>query len=590
VRANSSVLRITPGRFTSTLQLSETSHDPNTGSEAACRLAATWLEECLETHKRCLASASGDPPLPHRVIDVGLIDDLAEPYLLETSGQMGKYLTLSHCWGGGSPIKTTKENIQRHRTGVRLADLPRTFRDAVHVARKLGCRYLWIDSLCIIQDDRKDWEVEAILMHQYYKQSLLTIAAADGNNSDAGLFRDRDGLKNRPFELGFTDVNGSSRQLYAYTNTMSFELARSSLSESFKPSPLYDRAWVFQEQALSPRTLTYARDRLSWRCQEMLFDERAPLMKSVEDFIIKDKTTNIVRRGGDPRSTDATIAELQRKWIFPGPSPNPSRGVANTGYHAKCCYLPKDEFFVEWGNVVRDYTQRGMTYQSDKLIAIQGIADALAPIASRTYFAGIWVESTKSIFMGLLWSSTRQKLKPSQRLDIAPSWSWPSTEGAVLWPGHWLCRLESRIQILELKRSGTAVKATAELIVEVKLRPAFVEDNQAFAVINWPEEPTEKLSGQSTNAPPRSRWPLDKREIPLSLDENLGSNVQIWFAELAAGEVHTQANRKDVHCLVLLGCGENSSTFRRVGYSMWKESMWASSELPERRKMTLAIL
>jgi hypothetical protein len=150
--------------------------------------------------------------------------------------------------------------------------------------------------------------------------------------------------------------------------------------------------------------------------------------------------------------------------------------------------------------------------------------------------------------------------------------------------------LQSRIQILELKRSGTAVKAAAELIVEVKLRPAFVEDNQVFAVINWPEEPTEKLSGQSTNAPPGSRWPLDKREIPLSLDENLGSNVQIWFAELAAGEVHTQANRKDVHCLVLLGCGENSSTFRRVVYSMWKESMWASSELPETRKMTLAIL
>jgi hypothetical protein len=150
--------------------------------------------------------------------------------------------------------------------------------------------------------------------------------------------------------------------------------------------------------------------------------------------------------------------------------------------------------------------------------------------------------------------------------------------------------LESRIEILELKRSGTAVKATAELIVEANLRPAFVEDSQVFAVINWPEEPMEKISGQSTNAPPRSRWPLDRREIPVSLDENLGSNVQVWFAELAAGEVHTQANRKDVHCLVLVGCGENPSTFRRVGYSMWKESIWASSELPETRKMTLAIL
>ena len=528
--------------------------------------------------------------MPHRVLDVGSIDSLAEPYLLETSGQVGKYLALSHCWGGGSLIKTTIKNIQRHRTEVKLADLPRTFRDAVHVARKLGCRYLWIDSLCIIQDDRKDWEVEATFMHQYYKQSLLTIAAADGNSSEAGLFRDRDGLRNRPCELQVTDANGSPRQLYAYTNNMSFELKRSSLSNSYKPSPLYNRAWVFQEQALSPRALTYARDRISWRCQEMLFDERAPLMKSIEDFIIKDKTINIVRRGGDPRSTDATVAELQRKWIFPGPSPNPSRSFANIGYHEKDCYLLEDEFLIDWGAMVLDYTQRDMTYQSDKLIAIQGIADAVAPIVSRTYFAGIWVESMKAIFMGLLWSSQRRKSKQSQRLDVAPSWSWASTDGEVRWPGHWLCRLESRINILELRRSGTAVKATAELVAEANLRPGFTENSQDFAVINWPEESTEKLSGQPTNASSRSRWPLDMLATPVCLDESLGSNVPVWFAELAAGEVHTQANRKYVHCLVLVGCGENSSAFRRVGYSMWEESKWTSSELPEPRKMKLRIL
>lgn len=314
---NLSVLTMKPGQFTSTLRLLETSHDTNTGSEAAFRLASTWLGECLGTHEICLASRTADPPLPHRVLDVGSIDSQAEPYLLETSsGQVGKYLTLSHCWGGGTPVKTTSKNIQDHRVEVKLAELPRTFRDAVHVARKFSCRYLWIDSLCIIQDDRKDWEVEAVLMQQYYKNSLLTIAAADGSNSEAGLFRDRNGLRNRPCELQFTDINGSPRQLYAYTNSMSFELERSSLSDSYKPSPLYNRAWVFQEQALSSRTLTYARDRISWRCQEMLFDERAPLMQSIEDFIRKDKTVNIVRRGGDPRSTDATIAELQGNGYF----------------------------------------------------------------------------------------------------------------------------------------------------------------------------------------------------------------------------------------------------------------------------------
>jgi hypothetical protein len=322
----------------------------------------------------------------------------------------------------------------------------------------------------------------------------------------------------------------------------------------------------------------------------MLFDERAPLMQSIEDFIRKDKTANIVRRGGDPRSTDATIAELQRKWIFPVPNPNLSRSFAHIGYHKEGCYLPEDEFLIDWGDIVVDYTERDMTYHSDKLIAIQGIADAVAPIVSGTYFAGIWVESVKSIFMGLLWCSGRRGSVRAQRLDVAPSWSWASTNGEVTWPGHWLCHLDMRINILELKPSGTTVKANAELLVEANLRPAFIEDSQVFAIINWPEESTEELSGEPTNRSSSSRWPLDMSATPVSLDESLGSNVLIWFAELAAGEMHALAIRKRVHCLVLISCGENSSTFRRVGYSIWEESKWVCSELPESRRMKLGIM
>jgi hypothetical protein len=320
----------------------------------------------------------------------------------------------------------------------------------------------------------------------------------------------------------------------------------------------------------------------------MLFDERAPLMQSIEAFIRKDKTVNIVRRGGDPRSTDATVAELQRKWTFPVPSPNLSRSFANIGYHKEGCYLPEDEFLIDWGDIILNYTERDMTIRT--VIAIQGIADAVAPIVSGTYFAGIWVESVKSIFMGLVWCSGRRGSKQAQRLDVAPSWSWASTNGSVTWPGHWLCQLEMRINILELRASGTTVKANAELLIEANLRPAFTEDGRVFAIINWPEESTEKLSGKPINGSSSSRWPLDMSATPVSLDESLGSNVLIWFAELAAGEMHALANRKCVHCLVLISCGENSPTFRRVGYSMWEASKWACSELPELRKMKLGIL
>ncbi len=237
-----------------------------------------------------------------------------------------------------------------------------------------------------------------------------------------------------------------------------------------------------------------------------------------------------------------------------------------------------------------NYTKRDMTYYSDKLIAIQGIADAIAPVVSRTYFAGVWVDSMKSLFMGLLWSSGRRGSGKGQRLDVAPSWSWASTDSAVTWPGHWLCRLEMRINILELRHSGTKAQANAELIVETNLRPASTDNGRSFAIINWPEESTEKLCGELANDSSSAIWPLDLSKTPVSLDESLGSDVLIWFAELAARDMHALASRKHVHCLVLIKCGGNASEFRRVGYSMWGKANWASSELPESRKMKLRIL
>ena len=153
-----------------------------------------------------------------------------------------------------------------------------------------------------------------------------------------------------------------------------------------------------------------------------------------------------------------------------------------------------------------------------------------------------------------------------------------------------LCHLESRINIIELRRSGTAVNATAELVAEVNLRLGITEDGQVTSLIDWPEGPIERLSEQSIHAASSPKWSLGRLETPTSLDESLGNNVLVWFAEVAAGKIHALKTRQSVHCLVLVRCGENPSHFRRVGYSVWEESKWASSELPEIRKRKLTIL
>ncbi|KAI0399533.1 heterokaryon incompatibility protein-domain-containing protein [Xylaria palmicola] len=547
----------------------------NTGSETALALVSSWLEECLANHHTCNDCANAEQQLPHRVIDVGLTSGSAEPYLLETSGQSGKYITLSHCWGEDNhPVITTNENIRRHKMEIKFADLPRTFQDAVYVSRKIGCRYLWIDSLCIIQNSKEDWEVEAAMMGQYYGQSMLTIAAADGENSAAGLFRERDGPRHLPYVLPSVNGRANWPKLYAFTREMSFDLKITGQSVKSTPGRLYSRAWVFQEQALSPRTLTFARDHVSWRCQETVFNERAPLVKPIKNSLEEDSSIIII--GPDTRQIDAAIMRLQREWILVGPKYAQTQRLKKSD--STRCYLPEDEFLISWGNVVLSYNERQMTYDSDKLAAIQGIATTLEASASKKYFAGSWVDSTRSIAMSMLWSS---QVAGSKRLDIAPSWSWASTISKVQWPGHLLRHLVPRIEVKELKSHAGPSEPLPKLVIQANTRPAIMNQRQLSAIL-------DSSDMQSKSGPDPSRY-QQPREVPkmIFLDDNLGSSELVWLVELAVGETYIKESENQVHCVILVNWGDNE--YRRVGYCIWEEPVWASSNLPQlmRRVMTL---
>jgi hypothetical protein len=120
---------------------------------------------CLQHHDECTLSLSEtkideavEPILPPRVIDVPRMQTPQKVKLFETQGARGYYTALSHCWGPpeNRPLRTTRGNLADHLTGIQLCKLPKTYRDAVTVARALGIRYIWIDSLCIVQDDPDD--------------------------------------------------------------------------------------------------------------------------------------------------------------------------------------------------------------------------------------------------------------------------------------------------------------------------------------------------------------------------------------------------------------------------------------------------
>jgi len=125
-------------------------------------------------------------PLPRRVIDVGTLDIL--PHLIESDGKIGKYIALSHSWGGIAPLVTTKANLIQMKQGLPLESFPKTFRETMLVARDLGIQYVWIDCLCLVQDNIVEWQTDSGKMADIYGNSYLTVAATLARNAHDGLF------------------------------------------------------------------------------------------------------------------------------------------------------------------------------------------------------------------------------------------------------------------------------------------------------------------------------------------------------------------------------------------------------------------
>lgn len=136
-------------------------------SPEAFELLKRWLNGCVEEHGDCGKTLSGEelgsevPTLPTRIIDVSPLGRPVIPRLVETSGCMtGRWVALSHCWGKAEhhPITTTRASLHQMLRGIPLESMPKTFIDAVVITQNIGLRYIWVNSLCIIQDEDNEWK------------------------------------------------------------------------------------------------------------------------------------------------------------------------------------------------------------------------------------------------------------------------------------------------------------------------------------------------------------------------------------------------------------------------------------------------
>lgn len=233
-------------------------------SDALFDVVRSWMEICHKRHEVCAPTLGNDAPLlPNRVVDV--TRDGLDPRLVISEGQRGYYAALSHCWGGLQLLQTKVATLAQHQDCIPMDQLPKSFKDAITIARKLRIPYLWIDSLCIIQDSERDWHRESGLMTSVYRNSMLTISATGAVDGSRGCFIPEVYSDIVQLPQTFSDTGGK-----AYVTGSRLGTYGSPWSDKVANGPLFRRAWAFQESCLSRNILHCCTGQWVWECCEKI--------------------------------------------------------------------------------------------------------------------------------------------------------------------------------------------------------------------------------------------------------------------------------------------------------------------------------
>jgi hypothetical protein len=339
--------------------------NPLESTKDSLPLCKSWLKDCAESHGLC--NKFQGQWKPTRLIYLKG-DNLRISLSSELDGYT-KYATLSHCWGHHKFTMLMRNNFENFRVHIPLEGLSKTFKDAIHTTRFLGLQYLWIDSLCILQDDPDDWTRESSSMSGVYGGATINIAASGAVNGSLGCFFNRHASWRCQIQAM---VDGKDSLL---------DCIQSRYHDSLKDVPLATRGWVIQERYLSPRTLHFTPKEIFWECHEKVASETFPERVPPWGFCGTEKRLSL-----------------------------PKRPITN----------------AVWFNLIEEYSRCELTFARDKLVAISGLARIFQAEIKDDYLAGLWKKDLKS---QLLWYAVEPDQRPLP--PTAPSWSWASLRGAV---------------------------------------------------------------------------------------------------------------------------------------------------------------
>ncbi|KAI1120723.1 heterokaryon incompatibility protein-domain-containing protein [Nemania abortiva] len=496
------------------------------GSERAFSKARQWLKTCCNKHSGCTGSQGS--PLPTRVIDVSgekirLVDTRAEGL------KRGKYVTLSYCWGGPQPVTTTKATLEQHLQVLPAGEFPQTIKDAITVTRALKVKYVWIDAICIVQDDPEDKVVEISRMTDIYNLSYVTISASTALTCRDGFLQTRK-LEKNPVRLRAEFSRNKRGSVLLVTDPVNDE-------------PIHKRGWTMQEHLLAPRLLMFGSLCMEFRCLKgneqdggtiLPFDAQQSGMPVMEGRVASVLYT--AKYGGVP---DARHRNVLKRNTFLYRTGLMSLALRMTGEQNEQQII----VIEQWTKIVEAYTERALGVLDDRLNAISGIAKKMHRPELGEYLGGLF---SYLLLPQLMWSRAEGQTplpRPSHGYR-APSWIWASIDG----------------QVTFMNRMWSTAKVTASL-VELKIQPKSEMEKYTEYVSGM-----VRISGNATTlklaADPATGElvaPQSHPNLSLILDAQEFQNV-------SSLDVYLLQILHDSGVIRGLVLQEKDGTFRRIGY------------------------
>lgn len=532
-----------------------------TSSQASLNWALKQLQHCRTNHKTCNSHSSS--PLPTRILDVSKNSvRLHEPSRRDTTFP---YIALSHCWGRTPFLRTLSTNLSAHKSAIPWSSLPPTFRDAIQTARSLSISYLWIDSLCIIQDDPLDWAREAASMASIYQGAHLVLSASHSASAHGGMFSCfPDSHKSylipipapqQPFSASVFVRRGMIT--HAATRGVISPYHHQASKGGTEWLPAFTRGWIMQERLLSSRILHFNRQELSWECLEGSGCQCTPDTDADTDA---SASTNTITK----KARDNAIPKWYKQMLERSASPKKYYSVASWEG------MSGSERVTGWQNLVEDYTKLELSFERDVFPALGGMARVFKRVIGgggrggeeEKYLAGLW---EGSLVRGLVWHFAtlggKEGGKRRPEKWRAPTWSW----GSVLGPVEYLSTVEGVEESIEVIAAGTDLAGVDEmgevaggrLVIKgrvVKCRMKMVENGRA-----WDKVGLDILEGGYL----KNLWADDLEECKGVAEDREG--------EVGLLLVGRKLPRRELVCLMLVGVDEEEglhkegSTYKRIG-------------------------